>query len=65
MDEIELKNTDGVYLKSKDADISASVGSVVLPAHLGDWSDVSLMNQPGATTWPLVGRCTLTQITPR
>ena len=54
MDEIALNNTNGKYLKSKDADFDASVTSVSLPAHTASWADVSLMNQPGDTTWPLV-----------
>jgi len=59
MDEIALKNTAGKNLTSKDADISASV-RFDPPAHDESWANVSLMNQPGDTTWPLVGRCRLT-----
>eukprot|EP00218_Dolichomastix_sp_CCMP3274_P004795 CAMPEP_0170161838 /NCGR_PEP_ID=MMETSP0033_2-20121228/76795_1 /TAXON_ID=195969 /ORGANISM="Dolichomastix tenuilepis, Strain CCMP3274" /LENGTH=532 /DNA_ID=CAMNT_0010399461 /DNA_START=423 /DNA_END=2021 /DNA_ORIENTATION=- len=51
--EIELENADGVFLSSKEADIGAAALQLTLPAYDASWADVSLLNLPGATTWPI------------
>ena len=53
LSEISLKNEDGVYLTSKEADIGSVTSQVTLPAAKASWADVSLMNKKGATTWPI------------
>lgn len=52
--EIALKNKDGVFLVSSDADIGASADSANLPKSHEDWSKVTLLNQAGPKTWPIV-----------
>jgi ABC-type phosphate transport system substrate-binding protein len=58
--EIALKNKDGNYLTSKEAGpagIAAAAAAAVSNALAADmslsWDAVTLMNQPGATTWPI------------
>lgn len=53
--EIELENASEVFLSSKsagDAGIATAASSV--PASDLDYGSVSLLNQPGANTWPIV-----------
>jgi len=60
--EIALKNTDGMYLNSKEADVSASVTAETLAGRiptttagfLSTWHGVTLMNKAGAKAWPIV-----------
>eukprot|EP00927_Polykrikos_kofoidii_P007277 TRINITY_DN1297_c0_g1_i1.p1 TRINITY_DN1297_c0_g1~~TRINITY_DN1297_c0_g1_i1.p1 ORF type:complete len:604 (-),score=90.80 TRINITY_DN1297_c0_g1_i1:407-2011(-) len=60
--EIELRNKDGTYLSSLEAGpagigaaASAAIAAGVMPTSpLNDFSGVSLHNQAGKTTWPIV-----------
>lgn len=59
LQEIELRNADNIYINSKEA--IASGGVVAAAANAGfpdsldaDFSGVNLLNQPGASTWPIV-----------
>ena len=55
--ETKLKNKDGTWLTSKSAGqagIEGAATSATLPASHEDWGTVSLVNQAGATTWPMV-----------
>lgn len=53
LSEIALKNAAGKYLTSKEADVGSVTSQVPLPAADASWADVSLMNKPGDTTWPI------------
>ena len=54
LSEVELKNAAGRYLKSSQADVAGVTAYVTLPSSAqADWSAVSLMNKPGALTWPI------------
>eukprot|EP00929_Paragymnodinium_shiwhaense_P060674 TRINITY_DN302_c0_g1_i6.p1 TRINITY_DN302_c0_g1~~TRINITY_DN302_c0_g1_i6.p1 ORF type:complete len:891 (+),score=136.06 TRINITY_DN302_c0_g1_i6:95-2767(+) len=60
--EIELENKDGTYQSSLEAGpagigaaASAAIDAGIMPTSpLGDFSAVSLHNQAGSTTWPIV-----------
>ena len=56
--EIELRNKNGFYLNSKEADIPATVGvalsqNIIPPKPDADFSGVSLHNLEGNSTWPI------------
>lgn len=53
LNEIRLRNKDGVFLDSKEADIGAAAEYASLPASHEAWTDVSLVNQAGPKTWPM------------
>ena len=55
-EEIALKNRDGVYLTSKNANIGAAATAVPnFPVNATvDFSAVNLYDQAGPTTWPIV-----------
>ena len=58
LSEIKLQNLNGVYLTSAEADISAAgtyaVANNLIPSDpTSDFSSVSLLNLPGASTWPI------------
>jgi ABC-type phosphate transport system substrate-binding protein len=61
--EISLENKNGTSLTSKEADIGAAGTAAVTTAIAADmslsWDAVSLMDLPGATTWPI---CTFSYI---
>ena len=54
--EVALENNDGEILTSQQADLEAAAGlSTSIPADLtADWSAASLLDAPGATTWPMM-----------
>jgi phosphate ABC transporter phosphate-binding protein len=55
LSEIALQNKDGVYLTSKQAILGEAATYAVTPATSeGSWADVSLVNQAGPKTWPMV-----------
>jgi len=54
LSEIALQNKDGNFLVSSDADIGGAATNANLPASHESWADVSLLNQAGARTWPIV-----------
>lgn len=59
LQEIELRNADNVYISSKEAatkgGIMGAAANAGFPDSLdGDFSTVNLLNQPGASTWPIV-----------
>jgi len=51
----QLKNHDGNFVtaSSDTASAAAASGSVSLPAGNGDWSHVSILDAPGATSYPI------------
>lgn len=53
--EIALNNTDGNYLTSQTADLTAAVNAYTSypSSPMSDWSAVSLLNAPGPNTWPI------------
>ena len=58
LSEIALKNHDGYYVTSKEANIGAAATSAVetgaFPSsHLADFSSVNLYDQPGKNTYPI------------
>ncbi|KNC55071.1 ATP-binding cassette superfamily protein [Thecamonas trahens ATCC 50062] len=53
--EVALQNAAGLFLTSAKADIAAAASVAPLPASSADaWDSVTLVNQPGTTTWPIV-----------
>lgn len=58
LSEIELENQDGFLLSSEEASanggIAAAEGNVFPLSFDEDFSNVSLLNQPGEFTWPIV-----------
>ena len=50
-----LKNHDGNFItaSSETASAAAAAGSASLPAGNGDWSHVSILDAPGATSYPI------------
>jgi phosphate transport system substrate-binding protein len=50
-----LKNHDGTFItaSSETASAAAASGSASLPAGDGDWSHVSILDAPGATSYPI------------
>ena len=56
--EIELRNKDGNYVDSKSASLATAAqyaldNGLIPPDATADWSSVSLLDLPGADTWPL------------
>jgi ABC-type phosphate transport system substrate-binding protein len=56
--EVSLRNQNGNYLTSKEADIGAAAAVALdnndLPMDSSaSWADVNLYDKPGATTWPI------------
>ena len=54
LSEIALENKAGKFLTSKEANIGDAATNAELPAAHESWSDVSLLNQNGERTWPIV-----------
>jgi hypothetical protein len=64
MDEIALTNKNGTTLKSKDSEITDAVTATAVSDDLSmangtghfksGWAGVTLMDQPGDKTWPLL-----------
>jgi ABC-type phosphate transport system substrate-binding protein len=54
--EVKLQNKDGVILNSQEADLTmASQKSTSVPTDMSaDWSAASLLDAPGAETWPMM-----------
>jgi len=58
--EIELENADGVFVSSLDSFRSGGTGVAATKATSGimsfdeDFNDVSLLDQPGRSTWPIL-----------
>ena len=53
--EVALQNKAGEILTSQDADLAAAAGFSTLPSELtADWSAASLLDAPGATSWPMM-----------
>jgi phosphate transport system substrate-binding protein len=51
-----VQNTAGNYILANQSNVQTAVseGGASLPAGGGDWFNVSLLNQPGAQTYPIV-----------
>jgi phosphate ABC transporter phosphate-binding protein len=49
----QLRNRDGNFVNASLETISAAASNVTLPAGDGDWSQVNILNSPGADVYPI------------
>ena len=51
-----MENSAGNFILANQSNVQAAVtaGAGALPAGTGDWVNVSLLNEPGAQTYPIV-----------